>query len=80
MNCPNALTLSFDQRRFNMPTLYVVEQGARIEKEYRRLLVSKHDDVLLAVPLGQVSEVVLVGGVGATTPALLMLLDEGIPC
>ena len=62
-----------------MATLYVTEQGARIEKEYRRLLVTKHDDVLLAVPLGRVSEVVLVGGVGATTPALLMLLDAGIP-
>ena len=62
-----------------MATLYVTEQGARIEKEYRRLLVAKHDDVLLAAPLGRVSEVVLVGGVGATTPALLMLLDAGIP-
>jgi len=62
-----------------MATLYVTEAGARIEKEYRRLLVTKHDEVLLAVPLGRVSEVVLVGWVGATTPALLMLLDEGIP-
>lgn len=62
-----------------MATLYVTEQGARIEKEYRRLLVTKHDEVLLAVPLGRVSEVVLVGRVGATTPALLTLLDAGIP-
>ena len=62
-----------------MATLYVTEPGARIEQEYRRLLVTKHDDVLLAVPLGRVSEVVLVGWAGATTPALLMLLDEGIP-
>ena len=62
-----------------MATLYVTEPGARIEKEYRRLLVAKRDDVLLAVPLARVSEVVLVGRVGATTPALLMLLDEGIP-
>jgi CRISPR-associated protein Cas1 len=62
-----------------MATLYVTEQGARIEKEYRRLLVSKHDQALLAVPLGRVSEVVLVGRTGATTPALLMLLDAGIP-
>ena len=52
-----------------MATLYVTEQGARIEKEYRRLLVTTHDEVLLAVPLGRVSEVVLVGRVGATTPA-----------
>ena len=62
-----------------MATLYVTEQGARIEKEYRRLLVAKHDEVLLAVPLGRVSEVVLVGWVGATTPALLMLLDADVP-
>jgi len=62
-----------------MATLYVTEQGARIEKEYRRLLVSKEDHVLLATPLGRVSEVVLVGRVGATTSALLMLLDAGIP-
>jgi len=62
-----------------MATMYVTEQGARLEKEYRRLLVAKHDEVLLAAPLGRVSEVVLVGSVGATTPALLMLLDAGIP-
>ena len=62
-----------------MATLYVTEQGARIEKEYRRVLVTKHDEALLAVPLGRVSEVVLVGRVGATTPALLMLLDAGTP-
>ncbi len=60
-----------------MATLYVTEQGARIEKEYRRLLVTKDDEVLLRTPLARVSEVVLVGRVGATTPALLALLDAG---
>ncbi len=62
-----------------MATMYVTEQGARIEKEYRRLLVTKHDELLMAGPLGRLSEVVLVGRVGATTPALLMLLDAEIP-
>lgn len=61
-----------------MPTLYVTEPGARIEKEYGRVLVTKDDEVLLAVPLLQVSEVVLMSGVGATTPALLALLDHGV--
>jgi CRISPR-associated protein Cas1 len=61
-----------------MPTLYVTEPGARIEKEYGRVLVTKDDDVLLAVPLLSVSEVVLMSGVGATTPALLALLDHGV--
>lgn len=61
-----------------MATLYVTEQGARIEKEYKRLLVTKDDEVLLRVPLSRVSDVVLVGRSGATTPALLALLDAGI--
>lgn len=62
-----------------MATLYVTEQGARIEKEYQRLLVTRHDQVLLAVPLARVTDVVLIGHVGATTPALLALMDAGIP-
>ena len=61
-----------------MATLYVTEQGARLEKEYRRLLVTKEDEVLLRTPLSRVSHVVLVGQVGATTPALLTLLDTGV--
>lgn len=61
-----------------MATLYVTETGARIEKEYRRILVTKEDEVLARVPLARVSHVVLVGYVGATTPALLALLDAGV--
>lgn len=62
-----------------MATLYVTEPGARIEKEYRRLLVTKEDEVLLRVPLRRVTEVVLVGRVGVTTPALHALLQAGVP-
>jgi len=61
-----------------MGTLYVTEPGARLEKEYQRLLVTKDDEVLLRTPLARVSEVVLVGSVGVTTPALLALLDAGV--
>lgn len=60
-----------------MPTLYVTEPGSRIEKEHGRLLVTKEDEVIASVPLTHVSEVVLVGGVGATTAAMLSLLDNG---
>ncbi len=61
-----------------MATMYVTEQGARIEKEYRRFLVTKEDEVLTAVPAARLSHVVLVGQVGVTTPALLALLREGV--
>jgi CRISPR-associated protein Cas1 len=62
-----------------MSTLYVVEAGARLEKEYGRLLVTLNDEVILRVPAGTVSRVVFVGRVGATTAALHALLAEGIP-
>ena len=61
-----------------MPNLYVTEQGARIEREYDRIVVSKRREVLLDVPVLKVSEVVLVGRVGITTPALHMLLERDI--
>jgi CRISPR-associated protein Cas1 len=57
----------------------VTEPGARLEKEYKRLrVVDKEDQTLLVTPLVRVSEVVLVGWVGATTPAMLTLLEAGI--
>lgn len=61
-----------------MPTLYVIEPGSRIEKEYQRILVTKEDKVLQSVPARLVDEVVLVGSAGATTQALLSLLDQGV--
>lgn len=61
-----------------MPTLYVTEPGARIEKEYKRLLVTLEGEVIQSVPLRSLTEVVLVGTCGATTQAILALLDEDI--
>jgi len=61
-----------------MTTMYVTEQGARIEKRYQRFLVTKEDKVLMAVPAARLSHIVLVGRVGVTTPALLALLREGV--
>jgi CRISPR-associated protein Cas1 len=62
-----------------MPTLYVTEPGARIEKEYRRILVTNADDeVLLSVPLVHVTDIVIVGSAGVTTQAMLSLLEAGV--
>lgn len=62
-----------------MPTLYVTEPGARIEKEYERILVTKEDEVILRLPIQNVDAVALVGPVGATTQALHALLARGVP-
>jgi len=61
-----------------MPPFYVIEQGAKLSHEGRRLIVSKDDVELASVPLVHVSEVVLMGNVGLTTPAIKLLLQESI--
>lgn len=61
-----------------MPPLYVTQQGARIRIHERRLLVEQDGRELLHVPLGHISEVVIFGNVGLTTPAIGELLDRGL--
>jgi CRISPR-associated protein Cas1 len=61
-----------------MPSLYVTSQGARVEREYNRLVVADRNELLLDVPAVKVSDVVLVGRVGVTTPALQMMLEREI--
>jgi CRISPR-associated protein Cas1 len=62
-----------------MATLYVTEQGAQIEKEYLKLVVTKEDETLASVPAAEVNGVVLMGNIGVTTPAMVFLLERGIP-
>ncbi|NWG07720.1 MAG: CRISPR-associated endonuclease Cas1 [Chloroflexi bacterium] len=62
-----------------MPTLYITEPGARIEKEYHRILVVNADgEALFSAPLVHVTDVVIVGSVGVTTQAMLSLLAAGV--
>jgi CRISPR-associated protein Cas1 len=58
--------------------LYVTEQGSKLSREGRRLIVTKDDETLAQVAVLQVSQVIVFGGVQITTPALHLLLDEGI--
>jgi len=61
-----------------MPPVYVVQQGARLSINNRRLQVARDEEVLLQTPLSQVSEVVLFGNVGLTTPAIDALLAQAV--
>lgn len=61
-----------------MPPLYIVEQGARLHQDGRRLLVKREEEELSSAPLVNVSEVVLMGNVGLTTPVIKLLLAEKI--
>lgn len=61
-----------------MPALYVIEQGAVLRHEARRLIVQKDDQELNSLPIEQVDEVVLVANTDITTPTVKLLLYEGI--
>ncbi len=58
--------------------LYVDEPGSRVKKKGLRLVVEKEDRVLTELPLCNIDQVVLVGGVNLSTPAMKTLLDYGI--
>lgn len=60
-----------------MYPLYVIQQGARLSIANKRVQVEKEGEALMTAPLSQVSEVVLFGNVGLTTPAIGALLLEG---
>jgi CRISPR-associated protein Cas1 len=61
-----------------MPPLYVVQQGSKIRISNRRVQIDLEGEVLASMPLGQVSQVVLFGNIGLTTPAICRLLEDGI--
>lgn len=60
-----------------MPLLYVVQQNSKLRIANRRLQVEMDDgEVSASLPLAQVSQVVLFGNVGLTTPAIDALLAQ----
>jgi CRISPR-associated protein Cas1 len=62
-----------------MPPVYVIQQGAKLRIDNRRLCVEADGETLLATPLGQVSEVILFGNISLTTPVIDTLLESGTP-
>ncbi len=62
-----------------MSTLYLTQPGSQLHKEHDRLLIKNGDDVLEAVPMIKVDQVVLMGrGVSVTTSALHALTRKGV--
>lgn len=61
-----------------MQTLYLKEQGSKLSCTGRRLVVTKDDQELLAVPIHRLTRVVMIGRIQATTQAMALLLDRRI--
>lgn len=58
---------------------YVVGHGHMITRAGGRLVVKRDGVPTTSAPLGRISEVVVFGNVGLTTPALNALLAEDVP-
>ncbi len=61
-----------------MPTLYVIEQGAEIGCDGERIEVRRMGEVLASMPMVKISDIVVFGNVGLTTPMIKRVLDRGI--
>ncbi len=62
-----------------MATLYLSEPGTALQKDGERLVVTRDDQLVEAIPLVKVDQVVVMGrGVRVTTPALFALAGRGI--
>lgn len=61
-----------------MPTLYLTEQGSKLAKTSKRLVVKKDDEILLEVPEFKVDQVLIFGNIQITTQAMAFLLDNDI--
>lgn len=61
-----------------MSTLYLTEQGSKLRKTSKRLVVEKDSTTLLEVPAHQVDRVLIFGAVQISTQAIGFLLDSGI--
>lgn len=59
--------------------LYLTEQGSKLLKESKRLIVEKEGEILLEVPAIKVERVLIFGYVQLSTQAMEFLLREGIP-
>jgi CRISPR-associated protein Cas1 len=61
-----------------MSTLYLTEQGSKLRKTSKRLVVEKAGTTLLAVPAFDIDRVLIFGAVQLSTQAISFLLDSGI--
>jgi CRISPR-associated protein Cas1 len=61
-----------------MSTLYLTEQGSKLRKTSKRLVVEKAGTTLLAVPAFDIDRVLIFGAVQLSTQAISFILDSGI--
>ena len=61
-----------------MATLYVIEQGSEIGCDGERIVVRREGKEIGAAPLSRLDDILIIGNVGITTPALKRLFERGV--
>jgi CRISP-associated protein Cas1 len=59
-----------------MHPLYLVEQGAQVRIEQRRMVLARKDEVIMKVPMAHVASLILFGNISLTTPTIKRLLRD----
>ena len=62
-----------------MCQLYLTQQGSKIRRKGKRLVVEKDNEELFSVPLHRVDRVIMMGRMQLTASAMALLLDRQIP-
>lgn len=62
-----------------MCQLYLKEQGSKLCRSGKRLLVKKEGEVLLSAPLHRVDRVIVMGQIQITASVMNLLLDKAVP-
>ncbi|EFO79695.1 CRISPR-associated Cas1 family protein [Oscillochloris trichoides DG-6] len=61
-----------------MATLYVIEQGAEIGCDGERIVVRRQGQEIGSVPISRLDDILIIGNIGISTPALKRLFERGI--
>jgi len=61
-----------------MATYYVREQGAVVRKQDERLVVTRDHAIVAEIPMHQLDQLVVMGNIQLTTPALAILLQSNV--
>lgn len=61
-----------------MAALYIKEQGAYIKKKDECIVVNKNSEVLLQIPVAEISNLAIMGNVQLSTQALRLLIGNGV--
>jgi CRISPR-associated protein Cas1 len=68
----------YPPREATLP-FYIQEQGAKVGKKGHKLIVNKEGEELASVRVKDMSQVVLMGGVGISTQTVQFLCEEEVP-